>query len=164
MKITPLARALISALLVTALAVKFIANLAEANPLPSELIVVDSPQNNKIYYVTEVELNFTQLPDTGWNFTSFDYSLDGNAKVAINGSVVLTGLSYCSHTLTIYGTGTYTGVNQTYGPYEQILEKRYFSIVFSTPWVVLSTILVAVTCAGLLLRKKLVNAFRGKKL
>jgi hypothetical protein len=65
--------------------------------------------------------------------------------------------------LTIYGTGTYTAGNRTYGPYEQILDERYFSMVFSTSWVVLSTVLVAVTCTGLLLRKKLVNAFRGRK-
>ncbi len=162
MKRKLLTLALILALIIAASAT-FLASLAEANPVPPELIAVGSPQDNKTYSSTELELNFTQLPDTGWNFTSFHYSLDGKTKVATNGSAVLTGLSYGSHTLTIYGTGTYTNDNRTSGPYEQILEERYFSIVFSTGWTVLSIVLVAATCAGLLLRKKLVNAFSGKK-
>ncbi len=158
-----LTAAFFSALLLSALAGTSLVNLAEANPSVPPLIVVNSPQNNKIYYSTEVQLNFKQIPDTDIIFTSFDYSLDGKARVATNGSTVLTGLSYGSHTLTIYDNGTYYGArNQTYIN-EFTLEVISFNIVFSTSWVVLSIVLVALICLAILVRKRLVRAFKGKK-
>jgi hypothetical protein len=145
----------------------FTVNLAEANPVPPTFIVVNSPENNKIYYSTEVQLDFTLIPHHDTELTSFAYSLDGHAHVATNGSTVITGLSHGSHTLTIYGTATITHDDYENTHLNQTLDVVYFNIFFSTQWVflslALSSVIVAVTCTGLLARKRLVRALRGKK-
>jgi hypothetical protein len=143
-----------------------VVKIAKANPLPPPLIRVNSPQNNKIYSSNEVQLNFTQIPNTDINLTSFAYSLDGQAREATNGSSILTGLSYGSHTLAIYGNGTYLIGNNTH-EYNSTLAIVYFSTFFSTSWVVVTIVLAAVICTGLLIyfkkRRQLATALKGKK-
>ena len=56
-----LALTIISALFISALAGPLFVSLAKANPLNPPEIVVSSPQNNKTYYSTEVQLNFTPI-------------------------------------------------------------------------------------------------------
>src|SRR4030043_327739 len=84
-----------------------VVGLASANPISMPLVVVDSPQNNQIYATTQVQLKFALSPYAYYNFSSFAYSLDGQPTKATDGTTVLTNLAAGSHTLTIYGNGTY---------------------------------------------------------
>lgn len=153
---------LVSALLIIVLTGTFTFNSVQANPIPIKYIIIDSPSDNNVYFSTTIPLNFTVLPDPEMNFSSLEYSLDGNLRVTYNGSAALTGLSYGSHTLTVYGIFTHITHNQTYGPYEEV-SQAYFGVGFTTEWIVVSSVLLAFVCSGLLLRKRLINAFRGKK-
>lgn len=75
MKRTALALALISALLLVALALNF-SGLASANPVPypsepnkeSPTLKVESPQNGEVYTVDTVELVFAVTKPDSWNF------------------------------------------------------------------------------------------------
>ncbi len=139
-------------------------SVASADPIPAPLIQLNSPQNNKIYASNTVEINFTFLK-SGANITSFSYSLDGQAAKPTNGTTILTGLSSGSHSLAIYGTGTFyqTGIQA----YTSTLAVVYFSTVYSTSWIVFTTILVfAIAACSLLLflkRQQVVARLKGKK-
>jgi uncharacterized protein YhhL (DUF1145 family) len=146
-----------SALLVSTLVGVQCIKVAKANPIISPDIWVSSPQN-KVYNSTEVQLSF--WPNTPFvNFTSFSYSLDGRANVAINDNTTLTGLSFGSHSIVVYGTDT---AGKTYSSW-----TIHFDVFYSTARVVFDIVIVAVVCVGLLIcfkkRKTLAMAFRAKK-
>jgi hypothetical protein len=162
MKKTLLMAIIISALLTSILAGAQAANSAMANPLSPPLIRVYSPQNNKIYSSNEVQLNFTIIPNTGVNLTSFSYSLDGQTTKATNGSTILTGLSAGSHTLIIYGNWSYP-----FQVYNNNLETIYFSTIYSPPLVTFTIILLAAIAIILLIffkkRKQLIATLKRRK-
>ncbi len=141
-----------------------IVGYAEANPLIPPLVKVGSPQNFKIYESTDVPLNFTPIANTGITLTSFAYSLDGQEKVEINGSIVLSGLSWGSHSVAIYGNGSYIDNSASY---IFTLGKIHFSVVYSTEWLVVATVFAVVIGFSLFMvfktRKRLANVLRGKK-
>lgn len=163
---TLLTAIIISALLTSVVAGAQAVSFAMANPLSPPLIRVYSPENNKIYSSNDVQLNFTIIPTTGINLTSFAYSLDGQATKATNETTILTGLSYGSHTLTIYGTFTYP-VGNSIQEYNSTLEIIYFSTFYSTSWIIFTIILLVAIAIGLLIffkkRRQLVAALKGKK-
>jgi len=97
-----------------------IVEIAVANPLTPPLIEINSPQNNQIYPLNTVQLNFSVLPDAWFNFTSFTYVFDGQPPVATNGTTILTDLPSGSHTLTIYGRGASSG-GGTYYEHQDML-------------------------------------------
>jgi hypothetical protein len=166
-KVLALAATIILALLLSLVVGVMVVKVAFANPIESPLIQVNSPQNNKIYSSNDIQLDFTALPNTGYNFTSFAYSLDGQAAKATNGSTILTNLSYGSHTLIIYGTGTYKIGNNTFEHNDTVVAMVYFDALFSTSWVVFTIILIAVIAIGLLIffnkRRQLITRLKGKK-
>ncbi len=154
----PMALTLTLALLISALVGAMSVNLVKANPFVTPDIWVNSPQNRKVYSSSEVELIFVApaVIDSNINFTSFSYSLDGQAKVAIAGNTTLTHLSWGSHSLVVYGTDAAGNVRVSW--------EIYFDIVYSTKWAAIAiVILVPVVFIGLLVRKRLVMAVRGKK-
>ncbi len=138
--------------------------LASANPLVPPLIHIDSPQNNKVYSSGAIPLNFTTIPDMPIALTSFTYSLDDQPARATNGSTTLIDLPSGSHKLTIYGFGSYFGGSE---PYESRLTVVYFSVNYSTAWVVVTAISVsAVLAISMLLfwkRKQVAASLSGKK-
>jgi hypothetical protein len=154
-------QAIVILLLVFSLA----AEAVTANPLPPWIISVDSPSNNKIYPSNNVELDFDPSQRShSVNFTSFAYSVDGQAAEPTNGSTLLTGLPSGSHVLTIYGTFQLVGENKTYTHDIAII---YFSTVYSTQWVVFTLILLTfsvITGLPLIVKRKPIAArLRGKK-
>jgi hypothetical protein len=119
-----------------------IIEVALANPLPAPMIEVTSPQNNKIYPSNSVQLNFTALPTSGYNFTSFSYNLDGQAQQPTGGNTLLSGLASGSHILKIYGNRTYQ--NSTRLQNDMLLQIVYFSTDYWTAWVVFTAMFAAV--------------------
>ena len=97
--------AFVSVLSISILAGTCLINAAEANPIAPSDIEIYSPQR-KTYYSTEIELGFivpSRYVFPRMNFTSFSYHLDGQANVTVSGNTTLTGLSWGSHTLVVYG-------------------------------------------------------------
>ena len=139
---------------------------AIANPEQAALITVYSPQKEKTYFSTGVQLSFATLPQTVINLASFSYSLDGNARVSINGNSTIADLSYGPHTLTIYGNGTYIDENDT-SIYEINLALIHFNIYYSTVSAILFISSLALVCAGILAyfkrREQIVYWFKEKK-
>ena len=102
----------------------------------------------------------------GSNFTSFSYSLDGQANQTTNGNTTLTGLSLGSHTLLIYGNGTFQ-FGDSAQEFRYPLQTIYFSIFFSTEGVILTLIagsaFLIIGLALLRKRRQLARALKGKK-
>jgi hypothetical protein len=73
-------------------------------------ISILSPQK-KAYNPSELLLNFTINENTSW----IGYSLDGQEPVTITGNTTLAGLSYESHTITVYAKDAAgnTGTSET---------------------------------------------------
>ena len=139
--------------------------VASADPLPDWIVTINSPQNNKIYPSNSVTLSFNPLQDSpAVNFVSFSYVLDGQAALVTKGSTVLSSLSAGSHTLTLYGTYSYQGENQTY---TNVVAVVYFSTIYSTAWLVFAASVLAVTLAiGLPLliwRRQIISGFKRQK-
>jgi hypothetical protein len=160
-KLTPVT-IIIFALLLSTTFGAIIINVALADPLPAWLVNLKSPQNNKIYPTNTVEINFAPSPE--FNFTSFSYSLDGQAAQPTNGNTILTGLSEGTHKLTIYSTGNYFGGNQSY---TNVAAMVQFSIVYSPSLIIFSILLVAVII-GIALplfikRKPIMARLKGEK-
>jgi len=139
---------------------------ATANPINPPLIQVDSPQNNKIYSSGDILLNFSVVRNDWINFTSASYSLDRRPTTEINGSITLTGLSSGSHTLTVYGKGTYSYGGQAYD-YSSVETVIHFSVHYSTAWLNFCILLVAalltISVVIALKRKGITKALRGRK-
>jgi len=79
------------------------------SPLPP-IITLLSPEN-KNYTPNAIPLNFTLSEPAEW----IGYSLDGQAKITINGNTTITGLSSGLHTITVYANDTFgnVGASQT---------------------------------------------------
>lgn len=156
---------LISAILISFLAAQAI-SFVSANPINPPLIQVNSPQNNKIYATNEVQINFSVVPNNWVNFTSATYSLDGQPAKPVNESTTLTGLASGSHTLTVYGNGTYSYGGQVH-EYNSVEALIYFSVQFSTSWVTFAaTATAAISIVSLITlwkRRPIVAALKGKK-
>jgi hypothetical protein len=154
-----------SALLISFFAAQAV-SFASANPINPPLIQVNSPQNNKIYTESEVQLNFTLVPNNWVNFTSATYSLDGQPAKPVNESFTLTGLTSGSHTLTVYGKGTYSYGGQAHG-YDSIEAVIYFSVHYSTSWVTFggtaATVISIVLLITIWKRRPIAAALKGKK-
>ncbi len=117
----------------------FLLGVAVANPVISPMIGISSPQNNHVYPSNSVWLDFTALYSSGYNFTSFSYSLDGQNPKTTDGHTLLTDLPPGSHTLIIYG-------NATIGDYkhdDMLVDEVYFSTIYSTPWVMFTLVISA---------------------
>ena len=135
---------LISTLLLTVAVGTLMANLAQANPVVPADIEIYSPQN-KVYYSTEVELGFiapSRYVYPPMNFTSFSYSLDGQANVTVTGNTTVTGLSCGSHSLVVYGEDAEgnTGSSRTV----------HFDVFFPTAWIITAITILALVGIGLL--------------
>ncbi len=96
---------LVSVFSISLIAGIFLAGLAAANPIVPSDIEAYSPQN-KIYYSSDVEVEFiapSRYVFPRLNFTLFSYVLDGGSNVTVSGNTTLTGLSWGTHSLIIYG-------------------------------------------------------------
>jgi len=157
---------LFSALLITFLAAQAV-SFASANPINPPLIQVNSPQNNKIYTTNEVQLTFAAVPNNWVNFTSATYSLDGQPPKPVNGSITLTSLTSGSHTLTVYGKGTYSSYGGQVHDYDSVEAVIYFSVHYSTSWVTFAGATAAVISIVSLIiiwkHRPIAAALKGKK-
>jgi len=118
------------ALLFSALAGTVMVNCAQSNPVAPSDMEVYSPQN-KVYYSNEVELGFIAPSRYIYpciNFTSFSYNLDGQAEVPISGNTTITGLSWGSHSLVVYGLDTDGNTRSSW--------TVHFDVSFPTTWIV----------------------------
>jgi hypothetical protein len=152
------------ALFLTTLSVEA-CNTVNANPLLPPLIELHSPQNNKIYQSNEILINFTKISDPYIELTSFTYSLDGQAEKQTDGTTMLTGLTDGSHTLTFFGYGSLKYDNTQ--PYGRTLGKIYFSVNYSTQWIVFGVAVSAVVGTSTLFlfaaRNKIHKVFKKQK-
>jgi hypothetical protein len=149
-----------------------VVGVAQANPLPSPMVIVHSPKNNEIYPSRTVQLNFTPIYVDDKNFTSFTYVLDGQSPVATNGTATLSNLSPGQHTLTIYCSYNYFSrtfefLNRTYEYKDEVANVVYFTTEYSVPWITFTIIAVAtVTIIPSLLflkRRQITTRLKGKK-
>lgn len=112
------------------------------NAAPPAISIL-SPEN-KTYNATDGLLNFRVNEPVSW----MAYSLDEGDKVAITGNTTLTGLSYGSHTVTVYANDT-TGTSGT-------SKTITFNIAkpepepFPITWIATTVVIVTVVDAGLL--------------
>ena len=142
---------------------------AEANPILLPFVLVELPQNNQIYPSNTVQLVFTRSPYNDYcNFSSYSYSLDGQPAKPTDGNNVLTDLVAGSHTLTIYGDGTYQNNYNAYTTHnDMVLAIVYFSTVYSPQWVTFGVILIsAISVVSLALftnRRQLASRLKAKK-
>jgi parallel beta-helix repeat protein len=118
-------------------------------PFGSALAVSIGSPLNQTYTATSVTLTFDVSKTTSW----IGYSLDGKANVTISEEATLSGLSYGSHSVTVYATGT--GGESAY-------ETVYFTIAEGTDtsqsasfldWILIIIIVVAVAVIILSLLK-----------
>jgi hypothetical protein len=144
MKRKALALTLVWALLFSAVAGTVMVNLAQSNPVAPADIEVYSPQN-KVYYSNKIELGFiapSRYIYSRINFTSFSYSLDGQAKVPIIGNTTVTGLSWGTHSMVVYGEDTDGNTRSSWAV--------RFDVFFPTAWIVTATAILAAFGIGLL--------------
>ncbi len=140
--------------------------VALANPIIDPLVIVESPQNNQIYPSNTVQLNFTAIG--GFNYTAYYYVLDEQSPKTTNGISTLNDLTPGTHTLKIYGNGSWTSQpnNITHVQNDVLVDFVYFSTYFSTAWVVFSIILALVVIIALILftkRRQIATALRREK-
>ncbi len=140
---------------------------ASANPQPTPLIDVYAPVNNHIYPSGSIVLNFSVSPVSYVNFTEFTYCLDGEPWTATNGTTLLTGLASGSHTLTIRGVGVYDYWGAGEQTYDSTVAIIYFSVSFSTAWMVVGASVAAALCITAFVlfktRTKIAAALRRQK-
>lgn len=144
MKRTAIALTLILTLLFSAVPGTLIVNLAQANPIVPADIEVYSPEN-KVYYSNEVELGFiapSRYIYPRINFTSFSYSFDGQANVTISGNTTVTGLSWGTHSLVVYGEDTDGNTGSSMAV--------HFDVFFPIAWIITAIAILAVVGIGLL--------------
>ncbi|MCW3999989.1 MAG: hypothetical protein NWE93_07105 [Candidatus Bathyarchaeota archaeon] len=137
---------------------------ATANPIAPPMLTVDSPQDNQIY-PSSVMLSFAPTSHSGYNFTSFSYSLDGQPPKPTDGHTLLSDLACGSHTIEIYGNGTSDWSSEP--KVNMLLGIVYFSVGYSTQWLVFLLVLVVVFVPLLLgcfiNRRQLSARFHRKK-
>jgi hypothetical protein len=144
------------------LTVTFSGVYADCSP---PIITVTSPQNNRVYPSNIViPLNFSLIPSLGYNFSSYSYSIDGQLEQSIGDFNHLRGLSDGSHTVTIYGNGSWHG---EFGNERIQLEIVYFSVGYSTAIVNFSVglgiFLAFVSGVFFFGRRNIVARIKGKK-
>ncbi len=113
-------------------------NDVQANPISPPDIDIYSPYR-KIYNTNQIELNFVAPSKHAYeNLTliSFSYSLDGQAKVSVSENITLTGLSWGSHNIIVYGIDA-----QGYTRYSNRVQ---FDVYYSTAWLAFIAIIIAV--------------------
>jgi hypothetical protein len=145
-----------------ALAMLVVGVSADCSP---PIIIVDSPQNNHVYSSNDaIALNFSLQPNSGYIFTSYSYNIDGQPLQTTNSTSVISGLSTGSHTLRIYGNGSWHGA---FGDERILLEIVYFSVGYSTAivnfTVDLAAFLAFVFLALFVGRKRLIARLKQKK-
>ncbi len=164
-RVSNLAATLLVALMFLLLALTI--SSAAANPIVPSMIEVTSPQNNKIYPSSDIELTFIVMPD--YNLTVATYSLDGQAAKPANGSTHLSDLPSGFHKITIYGTYTFTDrwTNSTYHYENTILQTVHFSINYNPNQITfaatVSALLVVVCTVTFIGRRRLVRRLKGEK-
>ncbi len=147
------------------------AELAFANPVTEPSVNVKSPINNQNYPTNEIELKVTAFPypPSEVNFTIRYYVLDDQPSISTNGTAVLSNLSPGSHALKLYGTFSRTSdiTNTTYVQNDALVSIVYFSVIYSTQWVIFSIILTLVIVAtGSVLywkRRQIARTLKGEK-
>ncbi len=153
------------AILAIVLVMSSVVGEAVANPITPPMVVVATPQNNHVYPQNSVWLNFTVLPIAikDFNFSSFSYSLDGQAAQTTDGATLLTNLPSGSHTLAIYGKAGYGYWKDK----DMLLDVLYFSTNYSTAWVGFIVVLLATSVpmsVGLFVNRRAVaGRLRQKK-
>lgn len=100
----------------------------DASPLSMVLL---SPQN-QTYTTTDLTIDFTLNETASWTA----YSLDGKDNATFTGNLSLTGLTYGSHSLTLYANNTYGKMASSKTVYFNVLEP------FPMFWVTASTVLI----------------------
>jgi hypothetical protein len=100
---------------------------------PSILLL--SPQN-QTYDTAELLLNFTLNETVSW----IGYSLDGQETVTITGNTTLTGLSYGSHTITVYAIDSAGNTGSS--------ETIHFSVPEPFPTMWIATAIIAIIATG----------------
>jgi hypothetical protein len=153
------------AILAIVLVMSSVVGEAAANPITPPMVKIASPQNNQVYSQSNVWLNFSAVPMAinDFNFSSFSYSLDGQASQITNGGTLLTNLPSGSHSLVISGKAT----EGYWKDKDMLLDIVYFSINYSTPWVVFTVVLLTTSVpllVGLFVnRRAVVQRLRRKK-
>ena len=133
---TKTTKTLLITLLISVFASTLIINLGRANPIAVPIIEVQSPQN-KLYNLNKIELIFLApsivLPENR-SFSSFSYSIDGFREVPIDGNTTITGLSWGSHSVVVYGEDDLGYVESS--------QTVYFDVIFSTTWIIILIVLL----------------------
>lgn len=140
-----------------------------ANPEAQPSVIVHSPVNNQIYPTNEIELNVIPFPypSNVVNFTLNYYILDDQSPISTNGTGVLNNLSPGSHTLKFYGTFSSQLANSTHEQKDALVRIIYFSVIYSTQWVLFTTALVlfiAIICLVLFTKRRQIKvALKSQK-
>lgn len=105
---------------------------------------------DKTYSVTDVPLDFTVSEPASW----VGYSMDGKANATITANTVLTGLSSCAHSLTVYAKDTAGNTGESETVHFTITQgtepEPQPSQSFPTALIAVSLASVAIVGAGLL--------------
>jgi hypothetical protein len=123
-------------------------HLVLANPLAMPVVNVQSPVNNQNYLTNNVELKATAYATpSSINFTINYYILDNQQSVPTNGTTVLRDLSPGSHTIKLYGTRSVFDeyINSTNYSNDELVSIVYFSVIYSTQWIIFTVILALVS-------------------
>ncbi len=116
-------------------------NDAQANPIVPTEIHIYSPRQ-KIYNTNQIELTFiapSKYALENITFTSFSYSLDGQAKVSAPENVTLTGLLWGTHNLIVYGIDTQGNT--------RFSENVQFHVFYSTAWLAFVAVIIAIVAS-----------------
>ena len=139
------------------------AEMVLANPVSQPSVTVQSPINNQIYCTNEVELKATAFPYpiNVVNFTLRYYILDDQPPIPTNGTAILSNLSPGSHALKLYGTFSTQDSNKTHEQNDALVSTVYFSVIYSTQWVIFTVVLalvLGITCLVLFRRRRQIKA------
>lgn len=116
-------------------------NDAQANPIVPTEIHIYSPRQ-KVYNTNQIELTFIAPSEQAFEnitFTSFSYSLDGQAKVSVSQNITLTGLLWGSHYIIVYGIDS-----QGYTRYSNRVQ---FDVYYSTAWLAFIAVIIAIVAS-----------------
>jgi hypothetical protein len=135
-----------------------------ANPVAMPVVNVQSPINNQNYPTNNIKLKTTAYAvPSSVNFSITYYVLDDQQAAPTNGSTILSDLSSGSHTLKLYGTRSvfdyYTNSTKKYN--DELGSVVYFSVIYSTQWVIFTVILVlflAITSLVLFKKRRQIKA------
>lgn len=110
-----------------------------ANPIPTPMINLNSPEA-RTYNTDEVDLIFeSSTASTRFlniTLTSFSYSLDDKPRIPISGNTTLTGLSWGTHSVVVYGVDT---SGETHAS-----QKVNFDVHISSIWMIALPLVMAI--------------------